>query len=294
MNTLTKRIMVGVVGIPLAVTTMFIGGWLFTVVVAAVSTIALWEYYALVNAKEISANVWSGMFWNFVIIGVVTAVVESTGFDALDWIFLLVALVFLMPISILTLELFRNRPHPIFNSSSTILGIIYVTPAFAALESLRNGESAVLVNSSGQWDGFIVVLALFVSVWACDTAAYFVGSKFGRNKILPRVSPNKSWQGAFAGAVSAVLSFVLITHYWLHGVVLVHSIVIGLIVGVMGQVGDFAESMLKRDAGVKDSSALLPGHGGILDRFDSMIFVSTITLIYLLIVASVNSLLDLQ
>ncbi|NQW30845.1 MAG: phosphatidate cytidylyltransferase [Ignavibacteria bacterium] len=294
MNTLTKRILVGVVGIPLAVATMYIGGWLFTAVVAAVSTIALWEYYTLVNAKEISANVWAGMVWNFIVIGTVTAVVESTGFDALNWVFLLVALVFLMPISILTLELFRNRPHPIFNSASTILGIIYVTPAFAALEFLRNAQSSVLVTSVGQWDGFIIVLALFVSVWACDTAAYFVGSKFGRNKILPRVSPNKSWQGAIAGAIAAVLSFVLITQYWLDGAVLVHSIAVGLIVGVMGQVGDFAESMLKRDAGVKDSSALIPGHGGMLDRFDSMIFVSTITLIYILIVTSIESLMEVH
>jgi phosphatidate cytidylyltransferase len=130
------------------------------------------------------------------------------------------------------------------------------------------------------WGG-LTVLALFAAIWLCDSAAYFAGTRFGRHKLLERVSPKKTWEGVIAGGIAAVLAFVLARALLLPYMTITTAVVCGLIVGVFGQLGDLVESLIKRDTGVKDSSSLIPGHGGILDRFDSVIFVSPIIYFYL-------------
>jgi phosphatidate cytidylyltransferase len=122
---------------------------------------------------------------------------------------------------------------------------------------------------------------VFASIWVCDSAAYFAGRAFGRHRLFERVSPKKSWEGAVAGFVGAVAAFVVGKVIALPYLGLAEAVFCGVIVGVFGQVGDLAESLLKRDAGVKDSSSLIPGHGGILDRFDSLMFVSPLLFFYL-------------
>jgi phosphatidate cytidylyltransferase len=121
-----------------------------------------------------------------------------------------------------------------------------------------------------------LVLFPLVLTWICDTFAYMVGSQFGGPKMAPVLSPNKTWSGAVGGAVSAIVAAGLLGQVlnrlgWRFA--LVELLVLGLAVGIVAQVGDVAESLLKREAGVKDSSNLLPGHGGILDRLDSLYFV---------------------
>jgi phosphatidate cytidylyltransferase len=125
------------------------------------------------------------------------------------------------------------------------------------------------------------VIALFASIWLCDSAAYFAGRALGRTKLFERVSPKKTWEGAAAGFVFAIGAFLLARVLVLPYLTVTSAVVCGAIVGVFGQVGDLAESLLKRDAGVKDSSALIPGHGGVLDRFDSLLFVSPLVFLYL-------------
>jgi phosphatidate cytidylyltransferase len=105
----------------------------------------------------------------------------------------------------------------------------------------------------------------------------------GRHKLLERVSPKKTWEGAIAGFVFSIISFVGCSFLLIKGLPLIHAIIAGAIVGTIGQIGDLVESLLKRDAAVKDSSNLLPGHGGALDRFDSIIFVMPVIFIYLII-----------
>ena len=129
---------------------------------------------------------------------------------------------------------------------------------------------------AGAW-----VIMIFVTIWMCDTAAYFCGLYFGKHKLLERVSPKKTWEGAVAGFAAAVGAFVLGQWWVLPYLTPGEAAVCGIIVGVFGQAGDLFESLLKRDAGVKDSSALIPGHGGVLDRFDSLMFVSPLLYLYL-------------
>jgi len=126
-------------------------------------------------------------------------------------------------------------------------------------------------------------ITMLASIWICDTAAFAVGRKMGKHKIAISISPNKSWEGGIAGLIAAIFTWQCACAYLspLHEISLSTSIAMGLIAGVFGQVGDFAESLLKRDAGVKDSSSLIPGHGGVLDRLDSILFVSPLAYLYL-------------
>ena len=130
--------------------------------------------------------------------------------------------------------------------------------------------------------GTQLTLATVLSVWACDSAAFIFGTKFGTAKIFPRVSPKKSWVGSIAGMIASLGVFHLFYHQgWLGDYFSVRdAVVFGVITGVFGQIGDFAESLLKRDADVKDSGTLLQGHGGVLDRFDSLIFATPVTYLY--------------
>ena len=131
-------------------------------------------------------------------------------------------------------------------------------------------------------DGGLLIISIFITLWVTDSAAYFLGTAFGKHKLFPRVSPNKSWEGALAGFIFAIISMVVLNTVLLAFISLTDALVIGVIIGLFGQIGDLIESLLKRDAGVKDSSNIIPGHGGVLDRFDSLIFSSPLIFLYIL------------
>ena len=186
-----------------------------------------------------------------------------------------------IPIHILTiglalttmiLEIFRKKETPLLNISIVVFAFVWLGLMLGSLSELRNLPEI----------GFKITLAIFLSVWICDTGAFFFGKKFGKKKILPDVSPNKTWVGTIAG-LNCSLVFLLILFqmgYFLDMLSLLDVIAISFITGLFGQFGDWAESLLKREAGIKDTSNILAGHGGILDRFDSLIFAAPLTLIY--------------
>jgi phosphatidate cytidylyltransferase len=130
--------------------------------------------------------------------------------------------------------------------------------------------------------GFKVTFVLFLSVWICDTSAFFFGKRFGMKKILPLVSPNKTWLGTISGLISSIIFLLILDQFDYFNAMLstIDMIAIGIITGGFGQLGDWSESLLKREAGLKDTSNILWGHGGILDRFDSLTFAAPLTLIY--------------
>ena len=171
-------------------------------------------------------------------------------------------------------ELFSDKENSGQNISATMAGILFVPILLGTAIDIRQFDSLM---------GTQLTLALVLSVWACDSAAFIFGTKFGDTKIFPRDSPNKSWVGSISGLIASLSVFHLFYHQgWLGDYFsMKDAIVFGIITGVFGQIGDFAESLLKRDADVKDSGTLLQGHGGVLDRFDSLIFATPLTYLYI-------------
>jgi phosphatidate cytidylyltransferase len=181
---------------------------------------------------------------------------------------------------LILVELFRNKGSALLNVGATLLGLIYVAGCWNFLLLIRELPREypnIGYASAGTW-----LVMMIATVWVCDTAAYHVGLAFGRHKLFERVSPKKTWEGAIGGLVFGMLMGAA-SHYWfVRELRLVDCIVIGALVGTIGQMSDLAESLFKRDAGVKDSSTLIPGHGGVLDRFDSEMLLAPLIYLYLL------------
>jgi phosphatidate cytidylyltransferase len=172
----------------------------------------------------------------------------------------------------MAIEIFRKKETPLLNISILVFSFVWLGLMLGSLSVLRNLPDI----------GFKITLALFLSVWICDTGAFFFGKKFGKKKILPDVSPKKTWVGTIAGFMCSVVFLLILNQagYFPDIFSIVDVAALGIIAGLFGQFGDWAESLLKREAGVKDTSNFLAGHGGILDRFDSLTFAAPLTLIY--------------
>ena len=309
MSNLTTRVLVALVGIPVVVGATLAGGYVFFAFVLAVSLLALLEFYAMARARGAFPQTVSGFLIGLLMVPVflydrLHRVIVGAFLDAgiavpfpgmaQEFLMLLMAAVPL----IMVVELFRGKPNALYNIAVTIMGTMYVSVFFGSLVGLRElfvpADFPVYLHFSGvgpgvpdataatiYWWGGWTVLAIFVSIWVCDSAAYFAGRAFGRHKLFERVSPKKTWEGAIAGFAGAIAAFLLMRMLVLPYLSIGQSLVCGVIVGVFGQLGDLVESLLKRDAGVKDSSSLIPGHGGVLDRFDSIMFVSPLLFLYL-------------
>jgi phosphatidate cytidylyltransferase len=174
--------------------------------------------------------------------------------------------------------------QPLASVAVTLLGPLYlgVTLGFAVLLRAFPGIS----DGEPGWSGALVGIFPLTVTWVGDTFAYFVGHRWGRKKLIPSVSPGKTVAGGIGGLVGSIVTAVAFSELLLNpysgtGLSLAAAGALGLVIGAVGQVGDLAESLLKRGAGVKDSGALFPGHGGVLDRFDSVLFALPATYVLL-------------
>ncbi len=308
MTNLGKRVLTAVVAIPIILLLCMAGGVAFFLFIAAASALALTEFYRLAASKgarpQIALGVVGGFFVNLSffqarLLTLVAGLFQSMGvaipFPSQAQLLAITLLVVMAVLSIV--ELFRNNGSALLNLAVTVMGILYISLFFGTLIGLRElfvpldfpmlryftSESSftdpAAVASVYRWGGYMVI-SLFAIIWICDTAAFHVGGALGRHKLFPRVSPNKSWEGAVAGFVAALLAAAAAKYLVLEFLTLGSAVLIGAIVGIFGQIGDLVESLLKRDAGVKDSSTLIPGHGGVFDRFDSLLLVSPLVYLY--------------
>ena len=256
----------------------FSAGLLFLVF----STLGTVEFYQILNKKELSNNTKYGPFVNVVVYSLLTlAFIEIIDYR---FLFLIVPLLLILVVQ----ELFMKDTIPYQNISSTLFGILYITLPFAALNYISfNEEFYSKIGLSGNWS---LLTGFFIILWTSDSMAYLVGIKFGKHKLFPRISPGKTWEGFIGGVVFAVIAgyiYSLVTKDVQADSTInasLHWIVMSLIISVFGMLGDLSESLLKRSGGVKDSGSLLPGHGGVLDRFDGIFFSSPIILTYLLFI----------
>ncbi|MDY4690813.1 MAG: phosphatidate cytidylyltransferase [Atopobiaceae bacterium] len=146
----------------------------------------------------------------------------------------------------------------------TVFGPMYTSLLFTSILKFRAVDPGIM--------GGILTFAVMASIWVNDSFAYIFGSRFGRTKLAPKISPNKSWEGFFGGMLGSVLVWVLISLLGLMPVPVPMAILTGIVLGIFGVIGDLFESRIKRSVGVKDSGNIMPGHGGLLDRHDSMLF----------------------
>ena len=265
----TNRTLINVIGIPAILYLLCQGGLGFALFIFLVMIIGLDEFYRM-NTNERQSPV--------KITGYIFTLLMAAYYFWLPAITLMQGLSFLACFIIITLfiEMGRDIPNPTRNMGITVLGIMYVPVLLGSVIALRNLDTI--------YSTYFTV-SMVVAIWICDSVAYIFGMKWGQKKIFPRVSPNKSWVGSIAGLVSTFIVFyVLRGQGILPDLTILDVAVFSIITGFFGQVGDFAESLLKRDVGVKDSGKLLLGHGGVLDRFDSITFASPLTFAYITLI----------
>ncbi len=203
----------------------------------------------------------------------VYVLVGLTGMNVLDISNLL--LVFLSFFLLMAVELFR-QPHPSWmQMAAGFTAFIYISTPFGMMNGLFWLHNA---NISFPW----VLLALFVLVWTNDVFAYLIGSAFGKHKLYPKLSPKKTWEGSLGGFIFTLAAAWLFSFYATN-LALRQWLWLGAIISVTANLGDLAESLLKRNAGRKDSGKILPGHGGVLDRFDAVLFATPFVFFYLYI-----------
>ncbi len=276
------RSLTAIIGIPVILFVSIAGGIYFLLFTIIASTLALREFYKLAEAKGakplMTLGLAAGVLVNLsfyhkniktFIVDLFEKVQVFIPFPSQAQLLLIITLGIILVFMLV--EMFRNDGSAITNLSVTLMGIFYVSLFFGTLIGLR--ELFVPFD--------FTIITIFATIWICDTAAYFGGKFLGKHKLFERVSPNKTWEGAIAGFLFAIAAAVVAKYTLLDYFTMQDAIVLGVIVGIFGQLGDLVESLLKRDAGIKDSSSLIPGHGGVLDRFDSLLFVSPLVYLYL-------------
>jgi phosphatidate cytidylyltransferase len=269
-NSIT-RIIVAAISIPLILAVCYFGRYYFLVFALGIALVSFYEFSLMAKSKGMNLNLWLG------ILGIMFIVFnEYFHFLINNYHFLIFFTVILCLI-----ELFRNNGSAIYNLGGTLFGVIYMGLFAASLIGIREFYPVVLDQYE---NGGFLIISILASIWICDSAAYYGGTAFGKHRLFLRVSPKKSWEGAVFGFVFALLTMIAAKFIVLDFLSWNTIIALGVIVGIIGQLGDLVESLLKRDAQVKDSSNIIPGHGGAFDRFDSLLLTAPVIFLYLLYV----------
>ncbi|MGZ4116775.1 MAG: phosphatidate cytidylyltransferase [Bacteroidia bacterium] len=240
----------------------------FSILFFIITILGLWEFYTLSEKGDNKPQ----KIWGTITGAIIFATNAFVCMGYYDHWILIINIPFVFIIFIL--ELFTKAASPFRNIAFTVLGIVYVAVPFSLLN--------YLVTYNGHYS-YELMFGFFFILWCNDSGAYLAGSAFGKRKLFPRVSPGKSWEGSIGGAIASYI-VVFIISKWYTSVDIVDWVVIAAILIVIGTLGDLVESLFKRSINVKDSGTLLPGHGGILDRFDSLLMAVPFVFTYLYLI----------
>jgi phosphatidate cytidylyltransferase len=263
---LKQRVITAAIVIPLIILAIWFGAPWLSLLIAAATLASTFEFYHMADLNKREPLAYFGLLWAL-------ALVLSPHYRNTHM--LPIAMTAAMVISLVWLLCRSPRERAFHNWAWIVAGVLYVGWMLSYWLNLR------FLDSKGSW----VYLAMFTT-FANDTGAFFVGGKWGKHHLVSAISPGKTWEGAIGGLLSALAAAIAISKipilfspspftYW-------QIILLGFLISLFAQLGDLVESLLKRSTGVKESGKLLPGHGGVLDRFDSLIFVGAMVYYYAL------------
>jgi phosphatidate cytidylyltransferase len=272
---LTRRIIFAVIAAPIAIAIVYFGDWALAILLSVLAALAAWELFRI--ARESGALPIEPAGIALAALLPIAVHAQRLGLYTLS-LTTLVALALLLFAA--TIWLRGPAGKPLASVAITAFGVMYAG-LFSYIYALRYHDYAI-----GAAAGTALVLLPVLLTWATDVGAYVFGRSFGRKKLIPSISPGKTVEGAVGGLGVAIVICLLYVRFILMryaqlGLTIQGAVLFAIVVSVAAQTGDLAESLLKREAGVKDSSRIIPGHGGILDRFDSLLFVMPIAFLLL-------------
>jgi len=270
MTNLIQRALTGTVLVIVTITSIIWSQYSFIVLILAINILALLEFYRLFQAYTFSPRNFAGTILSLSILVTFTLVITNKS----DWRILLINI--LPAFCIFIFELYLKATNPFTNLAFTFLGIISITVPLCFFISI-----AFLPAGSGNYHPYLV-LGYFFILWASDTGAYFVGKYLGNHKLFERISPKKTWEGSLGGTVFALL-VAYITSGFFSTINVEDWMSLAFIIIVIGTFGDLIKSLMKRSLGLKDSGTILPGHGGILDRYDTLLSTAPFVFCYLIL-----------
>lgn len=300
MKELAKRTIVAVIGIPISIGLIYIGNFPFFLFLLILSNLTLREFYNLGRIRNYSPFAFFGYILNSVLLILSYAFLNGmTNFEPLQIAIIAFILIYSSPFFLLILQIWSKKQKVTENFAITLSGAIFINFGFLSILMIRSLPLLIAkitelglmpkitltihqIQINDTW-AFLFFITILGAIWICDSFAYFVGSALGKHKLAPKVSPKKSWEGATAGLAGAFLAIFLFDYLFALSIKFNYLVLFSFVVALMGQTGDLAESKIKRDFNVKDSSNILPGHGGLLDRLDSILFIyPTLLAIFLL------------
>lgn len=254
-----KRILSGVIGLPLLIYVILSGGIVLQISVLFITLVGLNEFYKCFTIKNIHPLKHIGYFFTVTIF--ITFYFFKLKFFLLN--------LFLLTFLLLIIFLFNKKCSPL-DVSITLLGFLYVSLFLFHIILITD------INIKN------VIWFVFITAWSTDTFAYFTGYLFGKRKLVPEISPKKTIEGSIGGIIGSIVISLIFSYIFIPKFIF-HSIILGLLGSIFSQIGDLIASRIKRYVGIKDFGNLIPGHGGILDRFDSILLTAPIVYYYLIL-----------
>lgn len=283
-NNFIQRAITGIIFVGVLIGCILGGPISFTLLFALTTALTIHEFGVIISKqpdveinKPICMLAGVFLFFGFAYLGVMPGQTEIL----IPYLFLIIYL--------LVSELYLKKKNPLNNWAYAMMSQIYIALSFAMLNVLAYhsiGNEGELSNYQVQYNP-ILPLSIFIFTWINDTGAYCTGMLFGKHRLFERISPKKSWEGSIGGGVFSIIAAIVMAHYFPFMPI---SIWIGLALTVVifGTLGDLTESLLKRTIGIKDSGNILPGHGGMLDRFDSTLMAVPAAVVYLYIISFIE------
>lgn len=268
MSNFIKRLITAVVCIIIIIASLLLGRYTYGLILFTVNLVALYEFFNIISNKNLFPFRVLGITFGSILF--ILSFIISSNIVAGQLYLILIPLAVLVFI----IELFRNKPSPFINVAVTFLGILYISVPLSLINYIVFPATNLYEYT------YSVLLGYLVLIWTNDTSAYIFGMAIGRHKLFKRLSPKKTWEGFIGGLIITIIVAILIPGLF-STLDRTDLVVFGCIISTIGVAGDLSESMLKRSMDIKDTGNILPGHGGVLDRIDSILLTSPLVFLYL-------------